>query len=231
MNQNYTNFTKLQGIADLEQYVRNLIYLTATTNFVETVYNLLSDVLPNTPPKTCKPIRSIEEITKYLLLGKEIAESGILAFELSSVSVDKINQCKNISDKKKCIEDYINLIKSVAEEKKNSLPEYKEVKLGKCPNTLLYLQVKDLEKNTRSQLIGTEDPLSIIWKSLKIAMYDNCSQFVYDRFISKHNCQLIPINKPASIGFVVSATDIFGICSSEYLKNELSTLRERMYTH
>ena len=225
LNQNYTNFMHSSNITNPGYYIGGLVSQASSINLVDSVYNILKDTIPRTQPNRCKAVKSAEDVSKVLLVSATMANSGTLAYSFSTITHDWIWRCRNVTDKKKCISYYLDQFRTIAEKKKNSLPTYREVKLTKCTNTLFYLQLKDLEKLTREQLTKSKDPFSVMWKSLQIGMYDDCSQEVYDKFIKKHGCPIIPPNKVDSVRVVISEASIFTNCSSSYLQNEFSVLK------
>jgi len=217
LNQNYINFTESTNITNPDHYIMDLLSQASSISLVESIYAILKDILPDAPPKTCKIIRSNEDVSRVLSNAMTMVYSGKMAFEFVSITVDRLENCMNTTNKRECVDNYINSFKIIADEKKNSLPTYKEIKLSKCLNTLVYLQLKDLEKETRNQLVDSEDPFSIMWKSLQIDMYDKCSQRIHDEFITKYRCPIIPLNKIDSVEVVISTAGIFVNCSSTYL--------------
>lgn len=224
----YVNFTESSNITKPEYYVLNLTSQSAHTNLVESIYALLEDTIPDTAPKTCNNIRSEEELSKSLLTSVIMVYSALSSYEFSGISSDIIRDCENVTNRKECAVNSLYLLGTIAEEKKNSLPVYREIKLNRCPSTLVYLQIKDLEKKIRSQLPKSEDPFSIMSKSLQIDIYDKCSQQLHDDFMSNHTCPIIPPNRVDSIDVIIYAPAHFSICCNNYLRDGLTTLREQL---
>jgi hypothetical protein len=216
---------ELVNITRPDYFAFDLVHQSVEINLVETIYANLKDIFPDTPPTSCEVIGSDEEVSKVLLQANLMATFGLLAYDFSGITV---TYCENATDKKECINEYFNSLKTIAEEKKNSLPNYREIKLSKCPETLVYLQVKDLEKEIRNQLANSVDPFSIMIKSLQIDMYNKCSQEMYEGFIVRYGCPIIPHKKSDAVRIIITTAGIFSFCSSGYVKNETTFLREQL---
>jgi hypothetical protein len=117
----------------------------------------------------------------------------------------------------------MNKLETIARNISSQIPPFHRVELPKCPQTISYIHVKDLEKEIREQLNKSEDPLSILLKSLDIQMYLNCSKDFYENTVKNVSCPIIPTTKLKSFEIVEKSQTILTACYSEFLKENLKT--------
>lgn len=228
MNQKYNNFTYSETPS---VDIMGLTTLSASTNLVESIYAILKDIVPEERPKACKFVKPAEEeVSKVLLIGVTMTQSGILASIYSSITRNNSEYCINQTDYKICIDNFLKKLGKVAEEKKISLADYKDIRVPKCPNTQVYFDVKDLEKKTREQLGDAKEPFSVIWKSILIGLYDACSEQLVES-VNDRACPIIPKNKVEAVGEVISDMSRLAFCSSNYVKNQTDLLSTELIIH
>ncbi|MEM5790756.1 MAG: hypothetical protein QXP77_01770 [Candidatus Aenigmatarchaeota archaeon] len=81
-----------------------------------------------------------------------------------------------------------------------------------------------MEKEMRSQLNKSEDPISIILKTLDINMYSNCSKELYEKVIKNSSCPIISTKKLESFEIVTKHNTILAYCYTNFIKNNLEEI-------
>lgn len=214
---------ELTNVTIPEYYVIDLITSSVSTNFVESIYSIMEDTVPEERPTTCGFVKPVEEeVSKVLLIAVTTTETGSLAYTYASMTKNNTDYCINQTDNKTCIYNFLKKLETMAEEKKASLTAYTKVNMPKCPNTQVYLDIKDLEKTTREQLDNAKEPFSIIWKTILINSYDLCSKKL------DKDCPLIPQNKNRAVANIMANMGVFVNCSINHIKGELDMLANQL---
>jgi hypothetical protein len=229
LNEIYRNYSKSKNWNETE-LLSKLIAPSFSFNMVETSYSNLKDIVPQ--EKGCEndlisyfysPI-NYEEVDKMLMTTEIIALSTIKIYWFSTTEKLFFNLCLNITNSsQECVNKLMNKLEIIARNISSQIPPFHRVELPKCPQTISYIHVKDLEKEIREQLNKSEDPLSILLKSLDIQMYLNCSKDFYENTVKNVSCPIIPTTKLKSFEIVEKSQTILTACYSEFLKENLKT--------
>jgi len=212
------------NVSEANIFIYDFLINTIQVNSIETSYANLKNAFED------ESLEIDEEIGNALLIALSLSQTGSYSYHFVNYGEYIHDECENSTNKTNCVNAFVNKFEDIAEQKKKNLPEFEELEIPECYSKIVYLQIKTTEKEVRKQLNYTEDPFSIIWKSILIKSYDQCSKKVYNMTLENNTCHIIPKTPPKrkveSLAIILEQIGEFGNCSTKIIENEISILDE-----
>jgi hypothetical protein len=200
--------------------VINFTIFSSKLNLIESLYAANKELILKNIENCQKTKWNLEKINILLVNSQLISHGATQMFFISSLAKKYYNKS----------DEFIENVKRIALESKNTLPSYEEVNLSKCYSTYTYIYLKDFERELRKQLDSANDPFSIWWKVVQIKTLDKCSKKLYEWYEDLEKKGIYcwsSLSETDATSFVINANAIFSfIYSSSQLEEEKTLEKE-----